>query len=79
MIVHRSQGGEFPCVVFPLTNRHWVMLQRHLFYTAITRAKQLVVLVGSRRALQAAVNNADQAHRESGLVERLRLGSLGQA
>ena len=69
--VHRSQGGEFPAVVVPLVTQHWMMLQRNLLYTAITRAKQLVVLVGSLRALRMAVDNADQAQRESALAARL--------
>jgi len=69
--VHRSQGGEFPCVVVPLVTQHAVMLQRNLFYTAITRARKLVVLVGSRRAMTMAVGNADRARRESRLAPRL--------
>jgi len=72
--VHRSQGGEFPVVVVPLVTQHYRMLQRNLLYTAITRARKLVVLVGSRRALRMAVENAEQAQRRSGLVERLRGG-----
>ena len=72
MTVHRSQGGEFPAVVFPLTTQHAHMLQRNLFYTAITRAKKLVVLVGERRALRMAVENAWQARRYSRLDVRLR-------
>lgn len=71
--VHRSQGGEFPCVVIPLTTPHRVMLQRNLLYTAITRAKRLVVLVGSETALRWAVETADQALRMSLLSERLVL------
>ena len=70
--VHRSQGSEYPCVVIPLVMRHYLMLQRHLFYTAITRAKALVVLVGSERALEMAIGNASQSHRESGLSDRLQ-------
>ena len=69
--VHRSQGGEFPCVVIPLVTQHAVMLQRNLFYTAITRARKLVVLVGSRRAMTMAVGNADRGRRESRLAARL--------
>jgi exodeoxyribonuclease V alpha subunit len=69
--VHRSQGGEFPAVVFPLVTQHYVMLQRHLFYTAVTRAKKLVVLVGSKRALRMAIENAEQNQRESALAGRL--------
>lgn len=70
--VHRSQGGEFPAVVIPLVTQHYVMLQRNLLYTAITRARRLVVLVGSRRAVQTAVDNDRQSRRESALGERLR-------
>jgi len=71
--VHRSQGGEFPAVVIPLVTQHYVMLQRNLLYTAITRARRLVVLVGSRRAVQLAVDNDRQSRRESALDEKLRL------
>ena len=53
--IHRSQGSEYPCVVVPLTMSAWMMLRRNLLYTAVTRAKQMVVLVGSRRALAKAV------------------------
>lgn len=70
--VHRSQGGEYPAVVIPLVTQHYLMLQRHLLYTAVTRAKQLVVLVGSERALRMAVENEEQRHRESALAQRLR-------
>ena len=70
--VHRSQGGEFPAVVIPLVTQHWMMLQRQLLYTAVTRAKRLVVLVGSPRALRMAIENAEQSRRESALAERLR-------
>ncbi len=69
--VHRSQGGEFPVVVVPLVTQHFMMLQRNLLYTAITRARQLVVLVGSRQALQMAVDNVRTRDRVSGLRERL--------
>jgi len=70
--VHRSQGGEFPAVVLPLVTQHWPMLQRNLLYTAVTRGRRLVVIVGQRRALERAVANAEQRERESGLMERLR-------
>ena len=69
---HRSQGSEYPAVVMPVTTQHYIMLQRNLLYTAITRAKQLVVLVGTRRALWIAVNNNKVAERHSGLLARLR-------
>ena len=55
MTIHRSQGSEYPAVVIPLTTRSWMMLQRNLLYTGVTRAKRLIVLVGSRRALAQAV------------------------
>jgi len=75
--VHRAQGGEYPAVVVPLVTQHFPMLQRHLLYTAVTRARTLVVLVGSPRALELALANADQARRESGLAERLRAAAPG--
>ena len=59
-------------VKIPLTTDHYMMLRRNLLYTAITRGKKLVCLVGTRRALEMAVNNDDEARRYSGLAERLR-------
>jgi exodeoxyribonuclease V alpha subunit len=70
--VHRSQGSEYPAVVLPLTTDHFMMLKRSLLYTAITRGKQLVVVVGSKKALEMAVRNHDDGARWSGLKERLR-------
>ncbi len=70
--IHKAQGSEFPAVVVPLLTRHYVMLQRNLLYTAVTRPRQLCVLVGSRRAIALAVKNASVAQRWSGLAERLR-------
>src|SRR5207253_5140954 len=70
--VHKSQGSEYPAVVVPVHTQHFVMLQRNLLYTAITRGKRLVVLVGTRKALALAVRNADVAARASGLGARLR-------
>ncbi len=70
--VHRSQGAEFPVVVIPLATQHFMMLQRNLIYTAITRARSLVVLVGSRRALQMATENTTQSQRMSCLSDKLR-------
>lgn len=69
--VHRAQGAEFPAVVIPLVPQHWMMLQRNLLYTAVTRAKRLCVLVGSRRALRMALDNADDSSRQSALSERI--------
>jgi len=70
--IHRSQGSEFPVVVLPLSTQHWVMMQRNLLYTAITRARDLLVIVGSRRALQRAVSNDQVARRYTALAARLR-------
>jgi exodeoxyribonuclease V alpha subunit len=69
---HRSQGSEYPVVVMPLMTQHYMMLQRNLLYTAVTRAKKLVVLVGSRKAVHMAVQNNKVAERYSGLLQRLR-------
>jgi exodeoxyribonuclease V alpha subunit len=69
--IHRSQGSEYPAVVIPLTTSAWMMLQRNLLYTAITRAKKLVVLVGSRKALAAAVRTVSAGRRHTALTERL--------
>lgn len=70
--IHRSQGSEYPAVVIPVTTSAWMMLQRNLLYTAITRAKRLVVLVGSRRALGQAVRTVSAGRRCTGLDYRLR-------
>jgi exodeoxyribonuclease V alpha subunit len=71
--IHRSQGSEYPCVVVALTMSAWLMLQRNLLYTAVTRAKQLVVLVGSRRALAKAVRTQGAGRRYTALTQRLQL------
>lgn len=72
MTIHRSQGSEYPAVVIPLTTSAWMMLQRNLLYTAVTRARRLVVLVGSRRALAAAVRTVGAGRRHTALAHRLR-------
>jgi exodeoxyribonuclease V alpha subunit len=71
MSIHKGQGSEYPAVVIPLHMQHARMLQRNLLYTAVTRGKRLVVLVGSRQALQMAVRNRDTTQRYSMLRERL--------
>jgi exodeoxyribonuclease V alpha subunit len=70
--VHKAQGSEYAVVVVPVHTQHYVMLQRNLLYTAVTRGKRLVVLVGSRKALALAVRNGDLAARGSRLAQRLR-------
>ncbi|HEX29533.1 TPA: ATP-dependent RecD-like DNA helicase, partial [Candidatus Poribacteria bacterium] len=69
---HKSQGSEYKAVVMPLLMQHYMMLQRNLLYTAVTRAKELVVIVGSKRAMRMAIRNNKVARRYTGLVERLR-------
>jgi exodeoxyribonuclease V alpha subunit len=76
LTVHRSQGSEYPCVVVPLVQTAWMMLQRNLLYTAVTRARRLVVLVGSRRALAKAIRTPGNGHRYTALDDRLRRGSM---
>ena len=69
--VHKSQGSEYPAIVLTLVNQHYMLLQRNLLYTAITRAKRLCVIVGQLRALESAVRNNRVALRNTGLAERL--------
>ena len=70
--IHKSQGSEFPCVVIPLHTQHYMMLQRNLLYTAITRGKKLVILVGTKKALGMAVRRHETAKRYTALRGRLR-------
>jgi exodeoxyribonuclease V alpha subunit len=70
--VHRSGGSASPCVVVRLTTGAWMMLQRNLPYTAVARARKLVVLVGSTRALSQAVRATGSGRRHTGLAHRLR-------
>lgn len=69
--VHKSQGSEYPCVVIPLLTQHYILLQRNLLYTAITRGKRLVVVVGSKKALAIAVKNDKTQKRFTWLKYRL--------
>lgn len=70
--IHKSQGSQYKCVVIPVTKQAWTMLVRNLVYTAITRAQERVVLIGSRQALARAVKTKDAAQRFTGLGARLR-------
>ena len=69
--IHKSQGSEYPCVVIPVHTQHYIMLQRNLLYTAVTRGRKLVVLVGTPRAVGIAVNRAGAHRRVTLLRERL--------
>jgi len=70
--IHKSQGSEFPAVVIPLATQHFLLLQRNLIYTGVTRGKRLVVLIGQAKALALAVHNNRTQSRYSGLLARLR-------
>ena len=69
--IHKSQGSEYPAVVIPLHTSHYLMLHRSILYTAVTRGKKLVVLVGSRKALAMAIRNVRLDKRNTGLKEKL--------
>ncbi|MEO8705031.1 MAG: ATP-dependent RecD-like DNA helicase [Kofleriaceae bacterium] len=70
--IHKSQGSEYPAIVLVLATQHYMMLQRSLLYTAVTRGKRLVVIVGTRRAVEMAVRNQDAKRRYTWLAERVR-------
>jgi len=70
--IHKSQGSEFPAVVIPMAMQHYMLLQRNLIYTAITRAKRLLVVVGQKKALGLAVRNDQSRKRYSGLLSSLK-------
>ncbi len=69
--VHKSQGSEYPAVVIPMLTEHWVMLSRNLLYTAVTRGKQLVILVGQRKALKQAIRQTESTQRYTTLSKRI--------
>jgi exodeoxyribonuclease V alpha subunit len=70
--IHKSQGSEFPAVVIPLAMQQYLLLQRNLVYTGITRGKRLVLLIGQKKALAIAVRNNRTQQRFSGLLARLQ-------
>jgi exodeoxyribonuclease V alpha subunit len=69
--IHKSQGSEYPVVILPLYTQHYVMLSRNLFYTGLTRAKQLAIIVGSEKAIAIAVKQLKQQQRYARLQQRL--------
>jgi exodeoxyribonuclease V alpha subunit len=69
--IHKSQGSEFPVVIIPCTMQHYVMLQRNLIYTALTRAKKLAFFVGSRKALLHAARNTTSTERQTSLIDKI--------
>ena len=70
--IHKSQGSEYPVVILPLYTQHYIMLSRNLFYTGITRAKKLALIVGSEKAIAIAVKQVKQQERYTRLKERLQ-------
>ena len=77
--VHKSQGSEYPAVVIPILTQHYMLLQRNLIYTAVTRGKKLVVMVGTKKALAIGIKNNNMGKRYTHLVHRLRSMRLGLA
>lgn len=70
--IHKSQGSEYPAVVIPLAMQHYTLLQRNLIYTAVTRGKRLVVLIGQSKALGMAVKGGRSSQRLTHLTARLQ-------
>ena len=70
--IHKSQGSEYPAVIIPLMMQHYTMLQRNLLYTAITRGKRLVVIVGQKKALAIAIQQKPDQRRWSTLKDKLK-------
>ena len=70
--VHKSQGSEYPAIIMPVVTQHYMLLQRNLIYTGLTRARKLAVMIGSRRALSIGLKNKDSAKRFTHLIYRLR-------
>lgn len=75
--IHKSQGSEYPIVVIPVLMNHYIMLQRNLIYTGITRAKKILVLVGTKKALGYTVRNVTVTKRNTMLKERLQKALSG--
>lgn len=73
--IHKSQGNEYPVVIIPISTQHYIMLQRNLIYTAITRGKKLVILVGSKKAMKMAVENNSINNRYTRLSDRLKIAT----
>ena len=71
--IHKSQGSEYPIVVIPVLMTHYVMLQRNLIYTGVTRAKKVLVIVGTKKALALAVRNMKVQDRNTMLAVRIQI------
>ena len=77
--IHKSQGSEFPAIVIPLATQHYMLLQRNLIYTGMTRGKKLVVVIGQKKALGIAVRNDRPQSRYSGLLASLTAVSIAES
>ena len=75
--VHKSQGSEYPAVVIPVLPQHFLLLQRNVIYTAVTRAKKVCVIIGARKSLVYAIHNNQTMRRNTRLAERLRHQAAG--
>jgi exodeoxyribonuclease V alpha subunit len=75
--IHKSQGSEYPAVVIPLVTQHYVLLQRNLIYTGLTRARRLAVLLGSQKAMRIGINNQRGEQRNTYLRHQLRQAAAG--
>ncbi len=73
--IHKSQGSEFPIVVMPISWSHYMMLQRNLLYTGVTRAKQVLLIIGEKKAVAQAIHNKSTAQRNTKLAQRLQQGT----
>ena len=71
MTIHKSQGSEYPYVIVSMNTDHWIMLKRNLFYTAVTRAKNHVILIGKKTAFQTAIRTKPDDTRNTTLIERI--------
>ncbi len=71
--IHKSQGSEYPCVVIPIAMQNYLMLERNLIYTGITRGKKMVVMIGQKKALSLAINKQNSIKRKTWLLERLKI------
>ena len=69
--IHKSQGSEFPCVIIPITTSQYMMLERNLIYTAMTRSKKLLILVGQKKALRIAIQKNTQQERTSFFIHHI--------
>ncbi|MFH2092846.1 MAG: ATP-dependent RecD-like DNA helicase [Pseudomonadota bacterium] len=73
--VHKAQGSEYPVVIIPVVTQHYILLQRNLIYTAVTRGKKLVVLVGTKKALAMAIHTVKSSNRHTGLCQRISISN----